>query len=323
MVASLSTSYAVVWRLLRFLVDTLFLVALAMIVATPAAMQKPEKRPPATTARERLRRVLQFLGTVVLRFFTLILAAAIIVGLITAPSSNPAIVVWRLCTAVSAAIVLNSRLLGAFWSGGPALRAVSMGIAAIEIVAFVATISIDIPAFLQTADLAAGTAVAQLTSANGAEVPPFAAAWLGQRRSALLQVQGNRVYASPVVEDVFRFLGGHPFRRALDGVIAIPASHRSLDCAITANDDAPTSGYGSQKGVVNYVLPLYVQCSQDLAKLPAFVANLPDEATAAERAEDVRRCGSVESGAAQSAIDALLARPAAQAAIAAEFPKCR
>lgn len=319
----MSTSYAVQWRLLRFTVDTLFLIALVMIVATPAAMQKPEKRPPAASNRERVQRALQLIGAIVLRFFTLVLAAAILVGLLTAPSSNAAIVVWRICTAVSAVIVLNSRLLAAFWSGGPALRAVSMGIAGIEIVAFVATISIDIPAILQSADLAASAAVAQMTSNDGAQVPPFVAAALWRNRSGLVQVDGNRVLASPVVADLFRYLGEHPFRRALDGVLAMPTSHRRLDCAITGNDDPPTAGYRSQRGVVDYVLPTYVQCWVDPAKLRDFVANLPAEATPAERADDVRRCGSVLAGAAQDAVDAMRGRPIVQAFIARTFPKCR
>ncbi|MBV8435364.1 MAG: hypothetical protein JO029_13885 [Candidatus Eremiobacteraeota bacterium] len=323
MVASMSTSYALQWRALRFTVDSLFLIALLMIVATPAAMQKPVKPPPPGSGRERAVRVLQLLGTIVFRFFTLVLATAILVGLLTAPSNNASIIVWRLCTAVSAVIVLNSRLLAAFWAGGPALRAISMGIATIEIVAFIATISIDIPAFLQTADLASGAVVAQLTSSDGAEVPHFVAAAVLHNRSTLLHVNGDRIAASPVVADLFHYLGSRPFGHALEGVVGMPFSHRSLDCAITANDDAPVSGYRSQKGVVDYVLPMYVQCSPDLAKLTAFVANLPGEATPAEAREDVRRCGSVVAGAAASARDALRGRPAARRRIADDFPPCR
>jgi hypothetical protein len=291
--ASALTSYALGWRVLRFLVDTLFLFALLLCVATPAAMQRPPKRDPPRTRRERGRRLLSILGDFVLRCMTLILATAVILGLLTAPSTNAAIVIWRICTAASAAIVLNSRLLGALWSAR--LRLITMAIAGIEIVAFVATLSIDIPAILQSADLAAGVA---LKDAIARGIVPAATA------------------------DIFHYMGPHPFRGALDGVLAMPRTHQSLDCAITSSQPPATSGYASQRGVVDYVLPIYVRCSPGMERLASFVTNLRSEATPDERANDIRRCGSVSAGAAAAAIEALRNAPAAQKRIVELFPVC-
>ncbi|HLX25423.1 MAG TPA: hypothetical protein VKR05_00405 [Candidatus Cybelea sp.] len=305
MFASALTPYAIGWRLLRFSVDTLFLIALLLIVATPSAMERPAKRPPAPTPGERARRALEILGTVVLRLLTFGLAFAVVVGLLTAPSSNAALLIWRLCTAASAAIVLNSRLVNALWNGGSVLRLISTGIACIEVVAFVATLSIDIPAILQSADLATAAAIRDATSDQGLILP-----------------NGKRVVASPVVADVFHYLGSHPFRTALDGVIGMAQTHQSLDCAIMSNHDAPTTGYRSQKGVVDYVLPIYVECSPGLEKLDDFITALPYEATTEEQEQDIQACGSVLAGAGRTAMDALKNQPAAQARIASWLPAC-
>jgi hypothetical protein len=323
MCASALTPYSLEWRLLRFTVDTLFFAALLMIVATPAAMRRAAARPRPHGWREWLGSAVRRTEALVLQFLTLLIALLIIVGLLTAPSANAAIILWRFCTAVSAAIVLNSRLLAALWTGGRALRLLSIGTACIQVVALVATISIDIPAILQSADLANAAMIGRLTSPQGVSVPPvLAAAIKNNRRLSEFFVAGtDRIVATPAVADVFHFMGPHPFPSVLSGMLRMPWSHESIECVVASNEASPTAGYRSQKGVVDYVLPIYVACSPGLEKLGAFIASLPSEATPQERAEDVRRCGSVESGAAHSAIDALRFWPMAQERIRATLPQ--
>jgi hypothetical protein len=323
MCASALTPYPLPWRLLRFSVDSLFLAALLTIVATPEAMRHDKIRPALHNWQERLRYALRVIESAVLRFLTITIAVVIAVGLITAPSANAAVIVWRFSTAISAAIVLNSRLLKAFWTGGRALRSLSIAIAGIEIVALVATVSIDIPAILQSADLANSTLIARVTSSEGILVPSGVADVIRKNRSfaGILTATDNHVIASPAVADVFHFLGPHPFAVVLDGIVRIPWTHQSIACVMASNDSAPTSGYRSQRGVVDYVLPIYVACSPELKKLPAFIANLPDEATQSERAADIRRCGSVRVGSAYNALESLRGQASAQSRILDLLPK--
>jgi hypothetical protein len=319
MCASALTPYS----LLRFTVDVLFFVALLMIVATPAAMGRAAVRPRPRGWREYVQRAFQRTEALVLQFLTLFIAGLIIVGLLTAPSANAAIIVWRFCTAISAAIVLNSQLLTALWTGGRALRLLSVGTACIQIVALVATISIDIPAILQSADLANAAMIGKLTSPQGVSVPPILADAVRKNRrlSEFLEAGKGRIVATPAVADVFHFMGPHPFPAVLSGILVMPWSHQSIQCVVASNQASPTAGYRSQKGVVNYVLPIYLACSPGMEKLGAFIASLPSEATPQERAQDIRRCGSVEAGAAHAAIDALRWLPSAQARIRAMLPK--
>jgi hypothetical protein len=322
MCASALTPYSLEWRLLRFTVDVLFFAALLMIVATPDAMRHAQRRPNPRGWKAYLGFALQRTEALVLQFLTLLIAGLIIVGLLTAPSANAAIIVWRFCTAVSAAIVLNSRLLTALWTGGHALRLLSLGTACIQIIALVATISIDIPAILQSADLANAAMIGKLTSPDGVTVPPVLAAAVrsNRRLSEFLTASNDRIVATSAVADVFHFMGPHPFPAVLSGMLDMPWSHRSIECVVASNEASPTSGYRSQKGVVDYVLPIYVACSPGLEKLGAFIASLPDEATPQEQAEDIRRCGSVESGAVHSAVDVLRGWPAVQARILRMLP---
>jgi hypothetical protein len=322
MCASALTPYSLEWRLLRFTVDVLFFAALLMIVATPAAMHRAARPSRPHGWKELLTSALRRTEALVLQFLTLLIAVLIIVGLLTAPSANAAIIVWRFCTAISAAIVLNSRLLTALWTGGRALRLLSIGSACIQIIALVATISIDIPAILQSADLANAAMIGRLTSPDGVTVPPILAAAIKKNRhlSEFLTAGNGRIVATPAVADVFHFMGPHPFPSVLSGMLGMRWSHKSIECVVASNDASPTSGYRSQKGVVDYVLPIYVVCSPGLQKLNAFIASLPSEATPRERAEDIRRCGSVEAGAAHSAANVLRGWPSVQARILSLLP---
>jgi hypothetical protein len=322
MCASALTPYSLEWRLLRFTVDSLFFAALLLIVATPAAMRHAAMRSRPHGWKEYVRSAWRRTEALVLQSLTLLIAGLIIVGLLTAPSANAAIIVWRFCTAISAAIVLNSRLLTALWTGGRALRLLTIGTACIQIIALVATISIDIPAILQSADLANAAMIGKLTSPEGVSVPPALAAAIRKHRrlSEFLTANNDHVVATAAVADVFHFMGPHPFPAVLSGILGMPWSHESIECVVASNEASPTSGYRSQKGVVDYVLPIYVACSPGLEKLPAFIASLPSEATPEERTEDIRRCGSVEVGAAYSAIDVLRWWPRAQARIVALLP---
>lgn len=320
-VASAFTPYPPAWRILRLVVDALFLAALLVIVATPEAMQPPPQPPPppATWATAPLR-VLRGIGWLIAQVLIWTLATAIIVGLFTAPGENAAVIIWRVTTAVSAAVVVRSRLRHAFLHGSRALRILSGSIVGIEIVALIATLWIDVPAIVQSLDLANDGAIARLESRQGVLLPPGFAAVIGAnpRFKAAFRTQDDRIFATPEAASLFRFLGEHSFTIALHNVLTHP---EALGCAIARNPDAPTSGYASQTGVVSYVLPLYARCSPGLEKLAGFIDALPLEATPQERAADIRTCGSVRFGATYSAIASLRAQPAAQAAVIAMLPK--
>lgn len=321
MVASALTPYPLPWRLLRFAVDVMFLVALLIIVATPASMV-PEPKPAAVTAGERLGNALRAASAMLMGFLGWLLAAIVLTGLLTAPDQHPAIVVWRISTAISAAIVLNSRLIYALWNGGRILRAISTGIAFVEIIALIATISIDIPAILQTTDLATGAFIARVTSPQGIAVSPELATAIQRNRSlaAAFDVHDNRLSASTSMADVLRFMGMHPFRHVVTNIVDTVRAHKSFQCILSGDGQMPMAGYRSQNDVLFILLPSYALCSNDYAKISRFIAGIPDEATPQERAEDIRQCGSVELTATYGAYRALRGMPRAQAYVVTLLP---
>ena len=312
MVASALTPYPLPWRLLRFTVDVMFLVALLIIVATPASMAPEPERPPPIRAAI----------TVLMSILGWILAAIVLTGLLTAPDQHPAIIVWRISTAISAAIVLNSRLIYAFWNGGRVLRAISTGIAVIEVVALLATISIDIPAILQTTDLATEAFEAHITTPEGISVSPALATAVRRDPSlaAAFDVRGDRLVASASMADVLRFIGPHPFRYVIPSMIDAVRSHKSFQCILAGSTQMPVAGYRSQNDVLYDLLPLYAMCSSDYAKIGGFIASIPAEATPKERDDDFRRCHSVSLAAMYGAYRALRGMPAAQAYVVTLLP---
>lgn len=322
MVASALTPYPLPWRLLRFAVDVMFLVALLIIVATPASMATEPKKPVAVTVGERMRNAFRAASSALMGFLGWLLAAIVLVGLLTAPDQHPAIVVWRISTAISAAIVLNSRLIHALWNGGRILRAISTGIAFVEIVALVATISIDIPAILQTTDLATDAFVGRVTSPEGVAVSPALATAIRRNRSLAVafDVHGNRVSASTSMADVLRFMGMHPFRNVVANIMDTVRAHKSVQCILSGDGQMPVAGYRSQNDVLYILLPSYALCSNDYSKISGFIAGIPGEATPQERAEDVRQCGSVNLAATYGAYRALRGIPRAQAYVVTLLP---
>jgi hypothetical protein len=322
MVASALTPYPLPWRLLRFAVDVMFLVALLIIVATPASMAPEPKKPIAVTIRERMGNALRVASSILMGFLGWLLAAIVLTGLLTAPDQHPAIVVWRISTAISAAIVLNSRLIHALWNGGRILRAISTGIAFVEVIALVATISIDIPAILQTTDLATDAFVAQVTAPQGIAVSPELATAIRRNRSlaAAFDVHDNRVSASTSMADVLRFMGTHPFRNVVTNIIGTVRAHKSVQCILSGDGQMPIAGYRSQNDVLYILLPSYALCSNDYAKISGFIAGIPAEATPQERAEDVRQCASVNLAATYGAFRALRGLSRAQAYVVMLLP---
>jgi hypothetical protein len=322
MVASALTPYPLPWRLLRFAVDVMFLVALLIIVATPASMAPEPKKPVAVTIGERMRKALRAASSILMGFLGWLLAAIVLTGLLTAPDQHPAIVVWRISTAISAAIVLNSRLINALWNGGRILRAISTGIAFIEVIALVATISIDIPAILQTTDLATGAFIAQITAPQGIAVSPALATAVRRNPSlaAAFDVHDNRLSASTSMADVLRFMGTHPFRNVVTNIIDTVRTHKSVQCILSGDGQMPVTGYRSQNDVLYDLLPSYALCSNDYAKISGFIAGIPSEATPLERAEDIRQCGSLNLAATYGAYRALRAVPRAQAYVVTLLP---
>lgn len=318
MAASALTPYPLPWRLLRFAVDVMFLVAILIIVATPASMEPEPKRSSPLSIGSALRTA----SSVLMGFLGWLLAAIILTGLLTAPGQHPAIVIWRISTAISAAIVLNSRLIYALWNGGRILRAISTGIAFIEVIALIATISIDIPAILQTTDLATAAFIAHVTAPQGIAIPPALATAVRQNRSlaAAFEVRGERLAASTSMADVLRFMGPHPFRNVITNMIDAVRAHKPFQCILAGDWQMPVAGYRSQNDVLYNLLPSYAMCSSDYAKISSFIAGIPAEVTLQERAEDIRRCGSVSLAAIYGAYRALQGISRAQAYVVTLLP---
>lgn len=322
MVASALTPYPLPWRLLRFAVDVMFLVALLIIVATPASMAPEPRKPVAVTIGERIRNALHGASSILMGFLGWLLAAIVLTGLLTAPDQHPAIVVWRISTAISAAIVLNSRLIYALWNGGKILRAISTGIAFVEVIALVATISIDIPAILQTTDLATGAFVAHVTAPQGIAISPTLATAVRRNPSlaAAFDVHGNRLSASTSMADVLHFMGAHPFRNVVMNIVDTVRNHRSFQCILSGDGQMPLAGYRSQNDVLYILLPSYALCSDDYAKIAGFIAAIPGEVTPQERVEDIRQCGSLKLAATYGAYRALRGMLRAQAYVVTLLP---